>query len=371
MEKNILSYLDLKKDISFSQLDFNEYDGLIFARISYVRFPKKMEKEMSGYLKDIATKVLAFGDRKTKDIFRLKEDHDLLEIIITSKRYENIYIKSFKDEISVEQNEQFYALHFINKDKDNSFDIISYRGTDGTAVGWKEDFDLCYKRETFAQIDAKKFLKNSFELFSQRPVYLVGHSKGGNLAVYAASTITKGAQRRIAKIYTYDSPGFNSIFFMKSKFETIKSKIEAYAPDASVIGRLMDVNVQLNVVKSKQFLLLQHNIYNWRLEDGEFVRLDKFSRRSNIIKNFLDSKLVDMNMTERKKMVEKIYVIINTLQYDGLLSLDSNPIKLAMRLQKIKREFPEFKDAINSLFENELGFEDIKLVKPIKIKKRR
>lgn len=355
--ENIFDYLKVLGDKSFSEVSFNEYDGFIFSRLSYIRFPVNNLKD---YYKDLNNASMdLFSIKQRNEIFKMKDDFLLLKEVISVPRYRSIVIRSIINEFSEEQNEQFFAICFFNNDKKAKFNIVSFRGTDGTAVGWKEDFDFCYKQETFAQADAAKFVKNVLPWFDSFKTYIVGHSKGGNLAIYAAASLKYSLQKKIGKIFTFDSPGFNPLFYKNTNFENIKNKIQGFAPESSVIGRIMDTHYAVKIVKSKTLLLLQHNIYNRKFNENGFEFVDSFSRRSNVIKNYVDNKIKEMTIDQRKDLVSKIYVMINTMEIDGMLNLDPNPIKLANRMRKLRKDFPEFKDALSTLFDTKGDDEEL------------
>ncbi|MEI3499052.1 MAG: Mbeg1-like protein [Bacilli bacterium] len=59
--------------------------------------------------------------------------------------------------------------------------IISFKGTDSSLIGWLENFRLAYEYPTYTQKLAIDYLKNNISFLDQ-DVYVVGHSKGGNLA---------------------------------------------------------------------------------------------------------------------------------------------------------------------------------------------
>ena len=53
-------------------------------------------------------------------------------------------------------------------------------------VGWKEDFNMAFKSPIPSQEEAVRYIEKA-SLYCNGKILTGGHSKGGNLAVYAAA----------------------------------------------------------------------------------------------------------------------------------------------------------------------------------------
>ena len=182
--RNLVDYFSENVNVSFEELPFNELDAAIFSRLSYINFDKFVSpyKYQKKKLSRIASIIIK---NETKKTFRLKEDKEIIQLIQKSKRYNDIYIKGYIKDTDFDKTKQFSATTFINLDKKgDKFILVSFRGTDGSYVGWKEDFEMSYKDTIPAQIDATNYLKKAFRFSKIKKLYVVGHSKGGNLAIY-------------------------------------------------------------------------------------------------------------------------------------------------------------------------------------------
>ncbi|MBQ4347238.1 MAG: DUF2974 domain-containing protein, partial [Firmicutes bacterium] len=83
-----------------------------------------------------------------------------------------------------------------------------FRGTDHSLVGWKENFNMSYEDVVPSQRDAMYYLDKMAQEYKGN-IRLGGHSKGGNLAIYAAAHCRVKVRERIFAIYNNDGPGIN------------------------------------------------------------------------------------------------------------------------------------------------------------------
>ena len=134
--ENIINYFEKNKDVTFTKEDFNELDGMIFARFSYINFEKFVSKRKYGNIKFIDVINNIFLEDGYEKRFRNKSDLKLLDLVRSSLRYKDVYLRNFVDIKLKENTKQFAAVTFFNKDKNNKFLIVSFKGTDGTVTGW-------------------------------------------------------------------------------------------------------------------------------------------------------------------------------------------------------------------------------------------
>ena len=200
---NVCDYIKWRGDLELSQSEFNEIDNLILSRFSYFPFDK-----IINYNEVITIKEL--GERFSKqDIKKLtilwKDDIELFPIMSNSKRFGTMKATKFVNKIEVENEKQFSAITIIMPD--NTL-YVSFRGTDNTIVGWKEDFNMSFKSHIASQISAKEYLNMIAELYPNKKIRVGGHSKGGNIAVYSAIFATPQIRDRIINVYNNYGPGF-------------------------------------------------------------------------------------------------------------------------------------------------------------------
>ena len=363
---NIIDYLKKYGNVSFKDESFNELDAAIFARLSYIDFSKfiKAKKYFSKKsLTKVAANILALQDSSR---FKLKEDNILLQEVTNSTRYKNIYVFAYVKDTNQAKVKQFSAISFISKDKSGNFLIISFRGTDGTYTGWKEDFEMCYKPFIPSQKESEKYAKKLTRFSMKKKIILVGHSKGGNLAVYSSIFLNP---KKVQSVYTFDSPGFNKSFLNEEGFKRIKDKIIAFAPQTSIIGRLLYQDYPITIVDSEKALFNQHNLYNWNVEEVQFKRLDKFTYLSNKIDDVVKHNLEKLSYDEKVEFVESLFGIIKEMSKDDVIQFEDNLWSFFLRFNKIlKTKSEETKKLIYSIFKKDKNNEPIKRIEPLKNK---
>lgn len=229
------------------------------------------------------------------------KDHQFLKTISKSIRYKDLTINNIASKLDIENEEQFMAITILLPD-DTIF--VSFRGTTEELVAWKEDFNMSYKIVP-AQIDALNYVNN---LPLDKKIYLGGHSKGGNLAMYAAIYAKDEIKNKIVKVYNFDGPGFTKL---DDNYKKMKAKMISYIPNDSIVGRLLNYDHTTVVIKSSSSGIMQHNLYSWQIEKDSFV-LSSISNESNTIKNIIDEFLTKVNISQRKQLIDSIYMIITS-----------------------------------------------------------
>ncbi len=367
--ENIVDYLKSIKDLLFEEKPFNELDALVLSRLSYIDF-RSILKSTKYWSKKKLTDVINeifIEKEKSNYRFRLKEDMQLLDVLRSSLRYRECYIKSYVYDTVIEEVKQFSAVTFINEEPKQKFMFIAFKGTDGTVTGRKEDFNMAYLETVPAQIEAAKYLKKITRFSSYKTIYVGGHSKGGNLAVYAASQTRKNIQNNIKEIYSFDGPGFKDDFLETEGFINIHEKISLFAPQSSIIGRLLSRNYKTYIVQSKKKLLYQHNIYNWKIENNDFVKLDKFTFLSNKIDKVLKDSLSKTTIEERKAIVDELFDIVKDLSKDDVIDFGDGMLDFFKRFKNtFKGKSKETQELILALFTKSKEESPKLYVKPIK-----
>ena len=269
---NIFDYLtDVQYD-SFYDIPLNELDILALTELTYLSFDNLLDQPVNR-LSDVATRVPRESTMLTN-----KERLQLLDELSQHKRFKNSKLSNFVNEVDTELQKQFAAMTYrLNLDTY----LIVFRGTDDSIIGWKEDFHMTYMNEIPAQKHALTYLEDFFKQYPKRKVIIAGHSKGGNLAVYAASQIQPELQEKISAIYTYDAPGLQAHLTETTGYQDIIPKIYRYVPQGSVIGMMFEVPDTPIVVRSLALGgIAQHNTFSWQTEGTHFVQLEEISSES-------------------------------------------------------------------------------------------
>ena len=285
----IFDYLDQVAYDSIYDTPFNELDMLMLTELTYLPFDQIVSDQMSP---DCTCRLLEAAEKVPQDLSMLvtKNRLKLLEKAASSTRFKNIKLMGYVNDIDPDVQKQFAAMVF--KIKPDSY-ILTFRGTDDSIIGWKEDFHMTYMDQVPAQKTAVNYLRKAMDALPGQFI-LTGHSKGGNLASYAASQIEPEYQERIQSIYSYDAPGLNHSVITSQGYQTISDKIKRYIPQGSIVGMMLETPKQAQIVKSTAIGgLAQHDTFSWQIADQTFVLLDNLNPDSlqvdKTLKNWVDS----------------------------------------------------------------------------------
>ena len=277
----IFDYLKANQYDSFYDKEFIVLDALALTELAYLPFEDLVPAEISvqNYisLQHLAEQFEEKFQGKYPPLgmvnaHRLK----LLSYLSSFKRYKHIRALGFANDVSLDSQKQFAAITYQIRPKEY---LVVFRGTDDSIIGWKEDFHLTYMKEIPAQLAARDYLKEVLDKLDGK-VWLAGHSKGGNLASYAASQVETAFQDRIEAIYSYDAPGLHTSFRNSDHFKAIEGKILSIIPENSIVGMMLETPETDLVVKSKTFGLLQHLMVSWEIEGDQFKVVPKVTEDS-------------------------------------------------------------------------------------------
>lgn len=315
----IYDYLDYYKNCSFEEVGFNQMDAMLFACLVYL--PIKSFSENKSY-KDFVSYAYTFYKDDYSGVMK-PASFALLNKIKISKRYENIIISNFKN---VRNNDTQFGAMSVRLN-DNL--LIAFKGSDSSLISWIENLRLNYQYPTYTQSKGIKYAKDNI-LDSDKNVYLVGHSKGGNLAMCAGMEIPSGLRDKVKVIYNFDGPGFLKKEYEK-KFNLIKEKVVNIVPTGSVVGMCL-YNDNFKSVKSKDLAFGEHYPVGWGVF-GEFFVKTSLSRVS---KQIHEMTTTNLDVVDKKQLGETIEELCKGLgvDYDSDFHLSMSEIWEIIRNMK-------------------------------------
>jgi hypothetical protein len=305
---NLLDYLAWRGDLPLDAVPLNDVDALIFARLSYVPFDGIAEERVPLF--EAAQRVLDTVSMADAPRACGKEDQQLLTQLLKSPRYADIVLDGYENIFDPVRQEQFAALTLHLPDGSAS---VAFRGTDGTLVGWKEDFNMSFSTFVPAQLDAVRYLTDAASR-TQGSLYLSGHSKGGNLAVYAAAFCDPKIQERIRGVRNFDGPGFTQQVISQTGFVRILPRVRTYLPQSSVVGMLLEHEEAFTIVESRSVGIYQHNVYLWEIKRGGFVELQQLSASSQLMDRALKDWVAAMPAEDRGRVINGLYTALSATQ---------------------------------------------------------
>ena len=353
---DLFDYIAWRGDLSQAAVAFNDVDALILARLSYIPFDGIVPAgfEAGKPLPEAAKQVLA------KNVIDPASetgpgDKRMLEMLAEAPRYQHLSLCGFESTLDPEAQEQFAALTI----RLPLGACISYRGTDGTLVGWKEDFNMSFSDVVPAQTHAVEYLNRAAAV--PGTLRLCGHSKGGNLAVYAAAFCNENIQSRIVAVRNFDGPGFQAEVAARPAFQRIVGRTRTFLPRSSVVGMLLEHDEPYTVVESQgSGGIAQHNVYLWEVNRGGFQELEQVDGGSQLIDRTVKDWVANMAPDQREKVINGLYAALTATQADtvrevrekrkmaalkAIMSLDDETRRLtfsAIRIlyQSLKRSLP-------------------------------
>jgi hypothetical protein len=311
--QNIFDYLEWRGDLSFDCDSFNEVDNLIFSILAYLEFDGIVPREAGTDSISLLKAAEGFEKSMDKSFANnhnpfLKQIPKLLSKAAKTKRYGNIQLSGYENQVDYEQHKQFSALVFsINSEQH----FIAFRGTDDTLIGWQEDLQMSFMDEVQAQKQSVIYMNRVFSNFAG-DFYLGGHSKGGNLAVYAITSATGNVQDRIIGIYNNDGPGFQKNIIQSEGYQNILGKIRTLMPKSSVVGMMLERGEEYKVVRSCKTGIMQHDAFSWEVKGTNFVYEKRLTKKSSNLNNTVRECINKLSIEERSQFVDALFGIIES-----------------------------------------------------------
>lgn len=345
---NIMDYISWRGDLTFAQSPFNEVDNLILACFSYVnldRIPAVTRQ------KGIELKKLVKEFKKLHTIKELEADKSFIRLapfmmfeMAESVRFGNCVIRNYVNEIVTEAEQQFSAVEIV---LDDGTSYISFRGTDDTIIGWKEDFNL-----STGVVPAQKRAVEYMQRISDKASGMLrvgGHSKGGNLAIYG-SVMCKSVHDKILEIYSNDGPGFSKEFQESPETAEMMPKIIRIIPEYSIIGTLLEHEKQPIIVASTSKGLLQHDGFSWEVQGPGLVRRDSLNKTALRFVEILHKWIDGMDMEQKRLLIEDLFATLQASGYENLSEVQSGGIKsLAAMVKRLDKFAPESRGMMQEL----------------------
>jgi Protein of unknown function (DUF2974). len=350
---NILDYLDWRGDLEFQRDPLNEVDNLVFSVLSYMDFGgavPTLEEAGSVSLADAAETLKQMPEQITAPITStfFSRLPVLLEKCAGSARYRDVRLSHYVNRVSFDEAEQFSALVFST---DDTTHFVAFSGTDDTLVGWKEDLEMSFRDVVPAQRSAVEYLEL---VMSHLPgvFYLGGHSKGGNLAVFAGANISSEMQPSILLMYNNDGPGFQRAVIESPGYQRVANKILTFLPKSSVVGMLLNQSGHYHVVDSDETGFMQHNAFSWEVIGRTFVYQEGLSTASLKFNSALREWLDTVSLEEREDFVTVLFTILEATGARTLKEFTQDKLANAKAMiATFKQLEPETQGLMKSLLE--------------------
>lgn len=336
---NINTYLEWRGDVPFSIDPFNEVDNLILSELTYTDFDG-IDGIESGLLGIKEVQEMYFNLHTREEIKNRKTFVALAPLLLdplsNSSRFKNLKIGYYTNIYDEKNVVQFSGVTYQLDD----FVYISFRGTDDTLVGWKEDFYFSYRSGTAGQLAAVDYL-NSIEDRVNLPLHIGGHSKGGNLAIYGATFCKDSVKEKIETIWGNDSPGFTAEVTETEEFKNIMDKICLIIPESSIVGMLMDNKVTPKIIKSDSKFILQHDALTWQVKRNKFVSSKELSQEAIFVDKAITSWLAQIPEEQRKDAIDSAFYCLEASNVKTFVELRAGGLETVKAVLGASKDLSE------------------------------
>ena len=282
--KNMLDYIKEFGHVSFEERAFSEIDALVLTELEYLPLEKVVPSDENGENFVTVKEIAEYMQEHKQELFDenpmmiTQERHEVSQVIADAPRFQSL---KFFGVVSVWDKDTTKQFAAVTVEVEPSVRLVVFRGTDETLIGWKEDFLMTYSPLVAAQTDAKEYLAKQASLWGG-DLMISGHSKGGNLAIYAAATQEEDVQLRIVDIFCFDSPGLYRSVLETKGYQNIVPLAMRYIPQDSLVGLMLESEVPYVIVKSNASGAMQHSAMTWEIEDGQFIKMEKLTKNSQL-----------------------------------------------------------------------------------------
>lgn len=340
---SIRGFLKQNGNKSFLDFPFCEADLVVIALLSYCNYEQSpITKNKDLY--NSFTNIRDFMDENTKkritnNFFKPNEFLSFLEIFNKSSRYDDAKLGFFEENKSNRNEIQFFGLTFFIDDKI----FVTFRGTDRSVVGWQEDFDLVLKDVIPSQEEAKNYLFKMVNLL-KKPVYVLGHSKGGNLAYFAYYFNDINVQDMVIKVYNLDGPGFK--FDTKKLYKKNKEKLVKIVPHDDVVGILLNDPSELIICKSSEVNVNAHDLLTWQFDFFNkyktLTRTKELTIYSETLRITINEFIKEIGIDNVKDVKTAIFEIVKINKVKDVIYIYEAALKnIHNGLTEMRRENPE------------------------------
>ena len=317
---NMVEYVETQLD-ALSERPLGDVDSLVLSWLAYWRIaPEAREARTTrgAELRDLYD-ARAFTENTVVITDEACCRH-LLAALVASPRFRRLRIANYVEDTDEAREKQFSAMTLRLP---GNVTYVAFRGTDNTVVGWKEDFNLAFEQAIPSQLSACAYLEKVARL-TRGPLYVGGHSKGGNLAVYAAMNCKPGVRERIVAAFSHDGPGFTDEAMAVPSWAEASHLIKKTLPRSSVIGMLFERQEDFTVVESASVGIMQHDPFSWVVEGTDFCQVGELAFGATLFDQGLNNWVGAMSSAEREHFIETLFSILKAGGEPTFASLKEN-----------------------------------------------
>lgn len=307
---NCLDYLDQWGDQSFLEAPFCEIDSLILSVCAYAPFEgvlPGLDASETMPLVD-ATAILSTqpGWDRTGPLMAHRIPR-LVEKAAQCPRFAQLPLGCFESILHEGPDVQFAAVTYFLPDGTL---YLAFRGTDDTLTGWEESFRMTFSAPIPGQKLAEEYLTQVAQKHPGR-LRLGGHSKGGNLALWAAIHASADFRRRILRASSFDGPGFTQDLTNTAAYRALAPRLFTFVPQASLVGALLHQDKHCQLIRSHgKGVAGQHDPFTWEVCGTRLLPVERRSPLSQRSADTLHTWMAQMTTQELEEFVELLFDLL-------------------------------------------------------------
>lgn len=294
---NVFDYLDWRGDLTLDLVPLCDVDAVVLSRLSYLPLDGLVPPE-GAPVGALMRQLLA-----SKPPLLLPEDGRFIPALAASQRFCEMRIMDYVNQIDLESQTQFAAI-------------------------------------TVALGDGRHYAASAMLRFPGE-FLLGGHSKGGNLAVYAAAFCPAALQERIAAVYNNDGPGFDAEVIALPGYQRICARVQTFVPQSSIVGMLLEHEEAYTIIHSTGDGFGQHNLYTWEVLRDRFVTLETVTNGSRFLDRTLKQWLAGLEPEQRERTIDTVYHMLCETNAETLHELKENRFSRALALLRSAKGLDE------------------------------
>lgn len=324
---NAIDYIDWRGDLSFDVSPFNEVDNLLLCRLTSLDFTGIVPVDGEMPLAEAARLYFErYGDEDRRlGVLLAPGSVTMVKRMLQSARFSRLVLADYENRVDERRELQFCAVTVLVPD---GTAFVAFRGTDDTLVAWKEDFYMGSMRTVPAQEEAAAYLCRAAWRYEQ-PLRVGGHSKGGNLSVYAAMSAPEEVQARLLDVYNNDGPGFRDSVGGTEGYRRVKERIHTILPQYSLVGVLLKTDDDFEIVESCETGISAHNGFTWQVKGRRFVRCADFPFRTRVFSEAMRGWTEDLSYDERRELTDLFFGALESTGARTLTDLTAQKLRKA------------------------------------------
>ncbi len=345
---NVIDYIKEYGKYSFTEMPLNEVDSLVLSQLVYMNYaayvPGMQERNSPVSIRSIYEHPE--WEKILDDYWFRDSNKELFTVAAESTRFGTLKLNYYVNVINLESETQFSAMTYVLEDRNV---YIAFRGTDATLVGWKEDLNMAFSKPLRSQQLAVEYMEK-VAAYIGGDFYMGGHSKGGNLAVYAAMNCSDITRNSLREVFNHDGPGFRPEIRETGKYERVAERIHKFVPRSSVVGMILEDHEDYEIIESRSIGAFQHNVFSWKIKEDKFVRVDGRSGTKMLRDAALNEWILSMTEEEAHSFIDTFYNVVCASQASSIFEFGTDWKKcLTGMIDAAKEVDEETKKAIQKI----------------------